>query len=93
MVLKRFLKKIQSEENSFQVPRSFQLEERWKTTEKRKDSHILAVLCVTYSWLGIARTRGSKATIVGVASTRCKQIFPATCFSSWIAAKSRLFLS
>nr|ABN05983.1 hypothetical protein MtrDRAFT_AC149204g21v2 [Medicago truncatula] len=33
MILRRFLKTIQSEENSFQVPRSFQTEERSKTQE------------------------------------------------------------
>jgi len=40
MVLRRFSKTIQSEENLFHVPRSFQAEERSKMGEKQKIFHL-----------------------------------------------------
>ena len=55
MVIRRFVKIVQSEENSFQVLRSFQTEERSKTRENAKNFTSRAVLGVTHVWLGMAQ--------------------------------------
>jgi len=47
MVLRRFLKKIQDEENSFRVPRTFQTEERSKAGSNRKNPHTKASSCAS----------------------------------------------
>jgi len=44
VVLRRFLKIVQSEENSFQVSGSFQTKERSKMGRKRKNLHIGCLL-------------------------------------------------
>jgi len=49
-VLRRLLKTIQSEENLFQVPRSFHTEERSKTERKRKKSHLRGCLKRPCAW-------------------------------------------
>jgi len=100
MVLKRFLKTIESEEKSFQVHRSFQTEERSKTGEK-------AGICT--SGLPQAPSAPGHASLAPKAmlllpwapldplhtplAPGCGQKMPATCFPRWIGAKRPVFFS
>ena len=68
MVLRKFLKTIQSEESPFQVPRSFQTEVWSKTGEKHKNLHIQNCPGHDSPLAGHVYALGSDVTALGMAN-------------------------
>jgi len=99
MFLRRFFKTIQSEENSFHVPRSFQTKERSKTGEKHKILHRKGCLgrhlhlAMHHLWTRQCccclrhYLRPYRWHLRLVAGRNCLQLV----FPSWFGAKSPIF--
>jgi len=84
MVLRRFLKTIKDEENSFEVPRSFQkgrtIEKGTKTQEFTHRGCLMHIMCTGYAL---------PTPFVCVVALFCGQKLPFACFSNWLVQKSQ----